>query len=223
MNPDHDTIAEWAERFRNAKPFPHLVLDNIWDNSQLEEVAAEFPEPDDGRWITYPDPKEWGKRCGGPNMWGTRTRAWFDTMRTPEIADLLEQVTGIAPLTPDDIGGGMHMTTEGGRLASHVDFNIHPTNPALERRINLLVFLNPGWRKEWGGTLLLGEHREVEVVPEFNRTVLFATSDRSWHGHPDPIVGDHRRKSLACYFYAPARATAAEAHSTVWQEDAGAR
>jgi hypothetical protein len=211
-------IPALAARFQNAQPFPHLVLDGLWPADTLDAIAAEFPGPQDQRWITYPDPKEYGKRCGGANMWGPVTSGWFGYMRLPSVASKLEKLTGIGPLTPDDIGGGMHMTSEGGRLASHVDFNIHPHNPDLERRINLLVFLNRNWDPKWGGSLLLGKHREVEVVPEFNRTVIFACSDVSWHGHPEPIAGDHHRKSLACYFYAPRRATAADAHSTVWVE-----
>ena len=154
MNVD---IASLAEQFQQAAPFPHIVIDGLWDNEQLEEIATEFPEPSDPRWVTYPDPKERGKRCGGPNMWGPETQLWFNEMCLFDTSRQLEALTGICPLTPDDIGGGMHMTTEGGRLASHVDFNIHPTNPELERRINLLVFLNPGWKREWGGTLLRSE------------------------------------------------------------------
>lgn len=202
--------------FQDVEPFPYAVLDGQWDPEWLRAIAAEFPPADDPRWATYPDPKERGKRAGGPDLWGPETRRWFTEMFEPARVRDLEKFTGIGSLTPDTVGGGMHMTPEGGRLASHVDFNIHPHDLTLERRINVLVFLNEDWRPEWGGSLVLGEHRDVEVVPEFNRTVVFATSDISWHGHPDPVVGDHLRKSLACYFYAPRRAEASSSHSTIW-------
>lgn len=202
--------------FRNAQPFPHAVLDGLWDPGWLKAIAAEFPPVGDGRWTTYPDPKERGKRCGGAELWGPETIKWFADMRDPAVTSEVEQYTSIESLTADTLGGGMHMTSEGGRLASHVDFNIHPRDSSLERRINFLVFLNEGWDPAWGGCLLLGKNREIEIVPEFNRTVIFETSEISWHGHPDPIVGDHLRKSLACYFYAPRRAEAAPSHSTVW-------
>jgi hypothetical protein len=208
--------------FAGAHPFPHAVLDRLWDPNWLSAMAAEFPATDDPRWSTYPDPKEWGKRAGDARCWGPATRRWFEYIASDEVCEALAAATGIGPLTADTVGGGMHMTSEGGRLDSHVDFNLHPDNPGWERRLNLLVFLNHDWRAEWGGVLYLGEHREVAVLPEFNRTVLFATSDESWHGHPDPIVGDHHRKSLAAYFYAPVRETTGPAHSTVWQAEANA-
>ncbi|SEF34389.1 2OG-Fe(II) oxygenase superfamily protein [Amycolatopsis pretoriensis] len=203
--------------FRTAEPFPHVVIDDLWDAARLRAIAAEFPPATDPRWVTYPDPKERGKRCGGPDMWGPETHRWFSDMRTPEMARELETLTGIQSLSADTLGGGMHMTSDGGRLASHVDFNIHPHDPTRERRVNVLVFLNPLWRNEWGGALVLGEHRDVEITPTFNRTVIFETSDRSWHGHPDPIAGEHHRKSLACYFYAPRRTEASNPHSTIWR------
>ena len=204
-------------QFTDAAPFPHLVLDDLWGPDLLRDCAAEFPPGDDPRWTTYPDPKEYGKRAGDSRMWGPATKQFFEQARSQATCRTLEELTGISPLTADDLGGGMHMTGKGGRLAMHRDFNRHPTL-ALERRLNLLVFLNEQWEREWGGVLYLGREREVEVLPLFGRTVLFACGPESWHGHPDPIVGGHWRRSLACYYYAPVREETAAAHSTVWGE-----
>ncbi len=204
-------------QFTTAAPFPHLVLDDLWDPDLLKACAAEFPPGDDPRWTTYPDPKEYGKRAGDSRMWGPATKAFFEQARSADTCRRLEEWTGIGPLTADDLGGGMHVTGEGGRLALHRDFNRHPTLP-LERRLNLLVFLNEVWDREWGGVLYLGAGREVEVLPLFGRTVLFACGPESWHGHPEPIVGEHSRMSLACYYYAPLREETVPSHSTVWGE-----
>jgi hypothetical protein len=45
--------------------------------------------------------------------------------------------------------------------------------------------------------------------------VIFECSDKSWHGHPEPIVGSAWRKSVASYFYVPMD-EAVEAHTTTW-------
>lgn len=197
-------------------PFPHAVIDDFWDTDFLVACRNEFPIYEDYRWVTYNDPEEWGKKAGGYNMWGPNTKEFFRRVRSPEFTEELEVATGIDQLTADDIGGGMHMTGPGGRLEMHIDFNVHPAKP-LERRLNMLVFLNEEWDKSWGGMLYLGANKEVEVLPIFNRTVLFECSDTSFHGHPDSIVGEHYRRSLACYFYAPLREGVLErAHTTVW-------
>jgi Rps23 Pro-64 3,4-dihydroxylase Tpa1-like proline 4-hydroxylase len=178
---------EQRGQFAAAQPFPHLVVDGLWRDDELHGIAGEFPPLSDPRWQQYTNERERGKRAGGPH-----------------VAAALEHLTGIHPLIADELGGGMHLTGEGGRLGIHTDFQRHPDLPDLQRRINMLVFLSPDWRREWGGVLYLGADREVEIVPAWNRTVIFATSNMSWHGHPDPIVGNHTRMSLALYFYSPA-------------------
>ncbi|MFD4830117.1 2OG-Fe(II) oxygenase [Streptomyces uncialis] len=203
------------ERFAAAAPFPHIVLDRWWSPDLLRAARAEFPPGDDPRWTTYPDPKEYGKRAGDARMWGPATTEYFRRAHSEAMCSAMEVIAGTGPLTPDDAGGGMHMTGEGGRLAMHRDFNRHPTLP-LERRLNMLTFLNDTWDRSWGGVLYLGAQREVEVLPSFGRTVIFECGPDSWHGHPDPVTGDHWRRSLACYYYAPLRDTTAPEHSTVW-------
>jgi Rps23 Pro-64 3,4-dihydroxylase Tpa1-like proline 4-hydroxylase len=101
----------------------------------------------------------------------------------------------------------------------HTDFSIHPNMPHMTRRINLLVFLEDEWQKEWGGVLYLGRNREVEILPLFNHTAIFETSSKSYHGHPEPIAGAHLRRSLAVYFYAPRRPDDDLLSTTVWLSD----
>lgn len=194
------------------EPFPHAVTDGLWDPAMLEAAAAEFPPGDDPRWISFGGEEERGKMGSRPEMWGEATRAMLDTMIAS--APLLERLTGIPDLTGDLWGGGMHMTGDGGRLAMHADFNWHP-DLKMVRRLNLLVFLNHEWEREWGGVLYLGANRETEILPLFNRTAIFQCGEESWHGHPEPVTGGHWRKSLACYFYSPA-GVVPEQHSTIW-------
>jgi Rps23 Pro-64 3,4-dihydroxylase Tpa1-like proline 4-hydroxylase len=149
-------------------------------------------------------------------MQGPVTRQLMAMLQSGEQRDVLAALTGIDGLTPSTLGGGMHMTGLGGRLAMHRDFNVEPAT-GLERRLNVLLFLNAEWDAEWGGTLYLGEHRQVPVLPLMNRMVVFECGPASWHGHPEPVTGNHWRKSLACYWYAPPRGPLAS-HSTIWQK-----
>ena len=115
-------------------------------------------------------------------------------------------------------GGGLHEIEQGGFLGMHVDFNVHPEN--VYRRANLLLYLNRNW--EWGGALQLTDELESKVVsirPEFNTAVLFETSDKSWHGHPEPLdcPDDVTRKSIAVYYYTR-EGKPNKAHSTIYRE-----
>ena len=61
--------------------------------------------------------------------------------------DLGAALTGVGGLVPDPHlhGGGQHQIRPGGKLAIHADFNRHP-KLNLDRRLNLLLYLNRGWR-----------------------------------------------------------------------------
>jgi len=200
------------------EPFPHAVIDGLWNPFDLNLILLEFPGPSNARWATYADPEERGKKAiDDPRHWGRNTRSFFHVTASAEFRAALRDMTGIEDLSSDEVGGGLHETGEGGLLGMHRDFNYNP-NTGAPRRLNLLTYLNDGWDCSWGGCLYLGADQEKVVVPAFNRTVLFECGPESWHGHPDPIVGDHLRRSLATYYYTPPGSVdLGEGHSTVYR------
>jgi len=131
---------------------------------------------------------------------------------------------------PYQYGGGLHATSVGGKLAVHADYNRHPTL-RLDRRLNLLLYLNEGWSNDNGGQLELWNHLMTECVlstlPLFNRTVIFSTTKTSYHGQPEPIHGpeEMQRKSIALYYFTNGRPeegqdlnSPSEEHSTLWMQ-----
>jgi hypothetical protein len=75
----------------------------------------------------------------------------------------------------------------------------------LFRRVNVLLYLNPGWSRADGGALeLFGpdlEHPVATIDPVFGRLVVFRTDDRSPHGFTRPVADGRYRRSLALYYY----------------------
>lgn len=197
-------------------PFPHLVVDGWWDESALRKVLDEFPDPDVPGWRRYGNDQEL-KYEGPPGLWGPATRNFFDTVAAR--ADVLGNAFGIDGLTMETIGGGYHLIPPGGYLKVHTDFSVSPRT-GMYRRLNCITYLNDDW-DDPGGHLELwdGANRIADVPPEFNRTVIFETSDHSWHGHPVPT--GRWRKSVAAYFFTaePPPGFAGD-QSTVWMADA---
>lgn len=112
-------------------------------------------------------------------------------------------------------GGGTHENLNGSELDQHIDFNYNDLTKE-HRRLNLLIYLNPTWSKEWGGNLELHTNpndplnNEVRsFTPIFNRAVLMETTEKSWHGFPRINIPStskvNSRKSLALYFYSKSR------------------
>src|SRR5204863_6284010 len=118
----------------------------------------------------------------------------------------------IEGLIPDPylFGGGLHQIERGGVLSVHADYNFHPVMH-VDRRLNLLVYLNESWDPSWGGDLELWDRdmrRAVKTIePVAGRCVIFGTTDFSYHGHPDPLTcpPEVTRRSLALYYYTNGR------------------
>ena len=89
---------------------------------------------------------------------------------------------------PYFVGGGLHQITRGGKLEVHTDFNFH-TKFRLDRRLNVLIYLNRDWKEEYGGHLELWNpemtRAERKILPVFNRCAIFSTTSFSYHGTSD--------------------------------------
>jgi hypothetical protein len=198
-----------APSFRSATPFPHVVVDDFVPPEILDTVLAEFPAPHEGGWIRFDSEQERKLASVDDTLMGPTARALLAELNGAATLDFLVALTGIDGLVPDPwfFGGGLHQIEPGGHLEVHADFNLHPRT-GLYRRLNLLLYLNHGWDPDWGGALELWNadlsERCVSVDPVFNRCVVFATTDRSFHGHPEPLrcPTGVTRKSLALYYYA---------------------
>lgn len=214
--------------FASSLPFPHIVLDGLFAQSTLRQIVAEFPSPKGMQWRSFDTPNE--KKLGffhEVSALPTVTKEFLYLMNSFEMLLFLEQVTGIEGLVPDPYfgGGGLHQIERGGFLKVHADFNWHP-KLRLDRRLNMLIYLNEEWEEEYGGHLELWDESVTRcvqrILPVFNRTVVFATTDRSFHGHPEPLAcpPDMTRKSLSLYYYTNGRPEEERSapHDTLFRE-----
>lgn len=215
------------ETYARATPFPHIVLDDLFPEEMLRRALEEFPDPEGIAWRRFASDTErklgyWHESSLPDYLWD-----FLIAMNSPPALDFLERLTGIDGLIPDPYfgGAGPHQILPGGFLKVHVDFNVHP-KMRLDRRLNLLVYLNDPWEEEWGGHLELWDPEvtrcEKRIAPLFNRTVVFSTTETSYHGHPTPLAcpPGHSRKSLSFYYYTAGRPQEeqAAAHDTIFRD-----
>src|SRR2546423_3632975 len=218
------------EAYATARPFPHAVIDDFLPPGVLDEVLDEFPTPEQAEWFAFDSPRERKLATTEETPLGEATRHVLAELNSAPVLDFLEGLTGIQGLVPDPhfVGGGLHQIERGGHLKVHADFNRHP-HTDLERRINLLIYLNRDWKDEYGGALELWSRDmaacEARILPIFNRCVVFSTTSTSFHGHPEPLncPEDRTRKSIALYYYskAPPPENEDAAHNTLFQRRPG--
>jgi hypothetical protein len=212
--------------YESARPFPHIVLENLFPDEVLEQIVADFPGPGDPAWARFDNAQE--RKLGNyQRLFDTSSsiQSFLSAMNSPEMLSFLEKLTGIDGLIPDPYfgGGALHQIVRGGFLKIHADFNWHP-KLKLDRRLNVLVYLNQGWKEEYGGGLELWDRQmstaEKTILPAFNRTVVFSTTDFSYHGHPRPLScpSNMTRKSISLYYYSNGRPDAEKSspHDTVF-------
>ncbi|MFS0772095.1 2OG-Fe(II) oxygenase [Sphingomonas sp. 1P08PE] len=217
--------SELAARYAAAAPFPNIMIDDFLPPAILDMALAEFEaarstlEADE-----FDRSQERFKASFNPDVLPERLRNLFYSFNSKPFIRVLENITGIRGLIPDPffVGAGIHEIRQGGHLSIHADFNHHKMMN-LERRINVLIYLNKDWQDDYGGQLELWDtqmtKKEHSIVPLFNRCVIFNTTSNSQHGNPNPITHPDgiTRKSIALYYYTSTWDATKRSHTTQFQ------
>ncbi|HEX4180765.1 MAG TPA: 2OG-Fe(II) oxygenase [Caulobacteraceae bacterium] len=219
---------ELSEAYNKADPFPHTIIDDFLPPSVLEDCLKEFPANLNDGDVQYDRSQERLKSQFNPDSLSDGPRRLFYSFNSKPFVQVLENITGIKGLIPDPhfLGAGFHNIAEGGHLSVHADFNHHKPMD-LERRINLLIYLNKDWSDDYGGQLELWDTsmaaKVQSVVPLFNRCVIFNTTSESYHGNPRPVNHPKgvSRKSIALYYYTATWSAAKREHTTQFKPRPG--
>lgn len=201
---------ENCTQYQKKKPFQHFYYDGLFNESFLDKVLEEF-EKNDSFDDSFNDNNQKLKRTlSDYSRLHENSKALINYLQSIEFLKFLQELTGIKEmLIPDPymMGGGYHETQNKGFLKLHVDFSKHyKTN--LDRRVNVILFLNKNWQPNYGGNLVLSsDDTKVEIEPIFNRLAIFNTTPNSIHGQPDPVTCPESmsRKSIALYYYSNGR------------------
>ena len=218
-------------------PFKHLYIDNFFTPQFADALLGCFPELDNkGLWDISNDPEievkmrsKWQSEFDIPDTIVDAIRVLNSSLFLKAISEKFK----IPKLMPDPYftGGGLNVTTSGGLLDVHVDGNYHDAS-GLNRRVNAILYLNPGWEEGWGGEFGLydetGDKLIKKIAPIHNRLVVFDTNDKSFHGLPDPITfpEGHSRRSIILYYYTKdprpsEQVTVEKPHSALWRKKGG--
>ena len=143
--------ASLASHYQSASPYPHICVDDFLPLQILNRVRSEVLRMG-GRDAQYTSATEKRKSSINPGEMSHYARSVFGLLNSPAFLGFLEAMTGIDHLIPDPYfeGAGIHRTESGGFLGVHADFNLH-RDLQLERRLNVLIYLNPDWRMDYGG------------------------------------------------------------------------
>ena len=216
-----------------TEPFKHVYIDNFFPDDFAMQCLMAFPDLNDQDWEASNDSDievkyrtKWTSEFDIPEGIINAIRI----LNSAIFLRAMSMVMGIEKLVPDPYysGGGLNLTKRGGLLDVHVDGNYHDAT-GLNRRLNALIYLNPGWQESWGGEFGIydetGDKCLKKIAPIFNRLIIFDTHDKSFHGLPNPInfPEDTPRKSILLYYYTKETRPSSQIviekpHSALWKK-----
>jgi 2OG-Fe(II) oxygenase superfamily len=204
---------ELAPQYLANKPFPYIYFDDFLPHSIADLALDTFPDPEKIDWIRHRGVDQHKKLAfDNAEFLPPPLRDILFFLNSRPMLLFLEKLTGIQNIFGDPYynGGGLHQIKPGGSLEVHADYSYHP-KLKVDRRINVLVYLNKDWKEEYGGHFELWNreltHAEARILPIFNRCAIFSTTSHSYHGHPTPLAcpPDRTRKSIATYYFSNGR------------------
>ena len=207
-----ENVQNACKEYGKIGPFNHVVIDNFFLPNVAEKLENEFPGFEDKCWYSYNNAIEVKKGCNNWHYFPPMTYQVFSLLNSSNFMNSLTSFLSLESklfADPGLNGGGWHIHRQGGKLNTHLDYSLHE-KLELQRKLNIIVYLNPNWQENWGGSLgLWGNESAIEpgkleksIWSKFNRAVIFDTTQNSWHGLPDPLTcpDTEYRKSIAVYY-----------------------
>lgn len=193
---------QWSEGSANT-PTRYAIIENLLPEEIAVDISQSFPQDGDG-FLRRSSFRE--RKCTSynfdrhPKLLEDATFAIQDT----KVVDKIASIIGVDGLEPDPhlYAGGLSMMFNGDFLNPHID-NSHERTKSKYRRLNLLYYVTPDWREEFGGNLELWDPdvtRPVTLTSRFNRLVLMETNKGSWHS-VSPVQVDKPRCCLSNYYF----------------------
>jgi Rps23 Pro-64 3,4-dihydroxylase Tpa1-like proline 4-hydroxylase len=191
-----------AEFMRNDR-IQSCYLDNLLPQEIAEGIYAAFPTV--GSMVFKNTLRERKFIAAQMDKYNPILEECVYAFQDPRVVELVCEITEIDDLEADEFlyAGGISAMPKGNYLRPHLD-NSHDKNRDRYRVLNLLYYVTPGWREEFGGNLELwdrgpkGDPRVIVSV--FNRLAIMITHEDSWHS-VNKVLHDGKRCCVSNYYF----------------------
>ena len=202
-------LSKLKKQFEENNVIKYIILDHFITGNYARSIAAEHEAVPQEYWLDYSHKNQIKTGITNKSLMGKNSRLLIEELSSSIFLEWLSELTAFKDLIvdPELDRAGLHKIKTNGYLNIHTDEQSHTKHKYCKRRLNLLLYLSPDYEKSWGGNLELWDHKSRRLIesisPEFNRCVIFATDNKSYHGHPSPLncPENSARRSLALYYY----------------------
>jgi hypothetical protein len=203
---NNNDIEKFRNKFKKAKPYSYVVIDNFFKKDLLDKVALSFPPLKDDKWFRFRDKigdfdnifESGMNAISKPDIMPTTCQSFLYNLNSMSFCKTLEKLTGIENIQPDDYWhySGLRINTPGAHQLIHSDALFHPH---LKKRkiLTFMLYLTKNWKEEDEGCLEIWDNEMEKCVhkiePLFNRVVIFENTKTSYHG---VTKNNHFRKAI---------------------------
>ena len=198
------SLDDCAATYRASQPrIGYFCVDELLPPQLAARIHAAFPQGSNMR--LRKDIREFKYVAAQMNHYDTILEEAVYAFQDPRVVALVSRICGIRNLSPDEnlYVGGISMMGHRHFLNPHLD-NSHDKDRQLWRVLNLLYYVTPDWPLAEGGNLELwpdGPRGEPVVLhSRFNRLVVMASHDASWHS-VSPISCENRARCCVSNYY----------------------
>lgn len=200
---DADAIKADFETSKGV-PTKFVVIDDLLPDDEAKTIAAAFPASEKMRLLdSFREKKHTSKSL---NEFDPVITAITFAFQDERVIKIVAELTDIRDAVGDPhlYAGGISAMESGHFLNPHID-NSHDGERQNYRVLNLLYYVSPEWKPENGGNLELWDEKvrtRVEIPSLFNRLVLMATNDKSFHS-VNEVKAETPRRCISNYYFSP--------------------
>ena len=196
-----DIKHQWNNPFETKTR--HFYIDNLMDDDVCEAIYGAFPRNGSG-FFSRETFREKKRTSANLSDYDPILADIIYAFQDKRVVDLIADLVEFNQIEPDPklYAGGLSMMFPGDFLNPHID-NSHDGERSRFRRLNLLYYVSPLWKLEFGGNFeLWNEKRTIPktVIAATNRLVVMETNKTSWHS-VSPVKVDRPRCCVSNYYF----------------------
>ncbi len=181
----------------------YCFIDDLLDDDLAKDIFNRFPTSE--YMMTKKSLREFKYVAAQMNLYDPTLEEIVFAFQEPNVLGCVEDIVNIPDLLGDKrlYAGGISMMSRNQFLNPHLD-NSHDADRINYRVLNLLYYVTPEWIPADGGNLELWPNgvtgKPLEIHSKFNRLVLMATNQKSWHS-VSKVNSEGRRCCVSNYYF----------------------
>jgi Rps23 Pro-64 3,4-dihydroxylase Tpa1-like proline 4-hydroxylase len=181
----------------------YVFLDDLLPKEMAIELHKVFPEKED--MLLKKSIKEDKFVAVQMNLYNPLLEEIIYAFQDSKIVGLIGEICQVEDPIPDEFlyAGGLSMMGNKQFLNPHLD-NSHDKERERWRVLNLLYYITPDWKEEYGGNLELWpnglQKNQITIHSKFNRLVIMLTHNKSLHS-VSPVVYNGFRCCISNYYF----------------------